>query len=75
MAVSGQTSAGNVKISLKGRATESRTFTLLSSMQYAPISLDFYWGTGGGFSVIASSETENMTLFIREAEVLIERIR
>ena len=75
MGVSGQTSAGNVKISIKGRATESRTFTLISSMQYAPISLDFYWGTGGGFTVDVSSETENMTVIIREAEVLIERIR
>ena len=75
MSVSGQTSAGNVKVSLKGRATDSRTFTILSSMQYAPISLEFYWGNSGGFTAEVSSETENMTVIIREAELLIERLK
>ena len=75
MIVSGETSAGKVKISLKGRATESRTFTLLSSMQYVPISLDFYWGNTGGFTVDVSSETENTGVSIREAELLIERLK
>ncbi len=75
MIVSGQTSAGKAKISLKGRATESRTFTLLSIMQDTPISLEFYWGTGGGFTVEASSETENMTVVIQESELLIERLK
>jgi hypothetical protein len=75
MAVSGQVAAGNVKISLKGLATDSRTFTLLSSMEYAPISFEFYWGTGGGFTVEVSSETENMTVIIRKAELLIERLK
>ena len=75
MAVTGgPAAAGNVKISLKGRATESRTFTLLPNI-YAPISLEFYWSTGGGFTVEASSETETMTIIIREAELLIERLK
>lgn len=74
MTVSGQTSAGNAKITLKGRATESRTFTL-SSTQNTLISFDFYWGTGGGFTVEASSETENMTVVIQESELLIERLK
>ena len=73
--LSGQGSTGNAKITLSGRATDSRTFSAVTGLEYVPISFDFYWGTGGGFSIIASSETENMTLFIREAEVLIERIR
>lgn len=73
--LSGPSSTGNAKITLSGRATDSRTFSAVTGLEYVPISFDFYWGTGGGFSVIASSETENMTLFIREAEVLIERIR
>lgn len=75
VAVSGQKSVGNAKISLKGRDTESRTFTLLSSMQSAQISLDFYWGTGGGFTVEVSSETEAMTVVIIEAELRIERLK
>lgn len=73
--LSGPESTGNAKITLSGRATDSRTFSAVTGLEYVPISFDFYWGTGGGFSIIASSETENMTLFIREAEVLIERIR
>ena len=73
--LSGQESTGNAKITLSGRATDSRTFSVVTGLEYVPISFDFYWGTGGGFSIIASSETENMTLFIREAEILIERIR
>lgn len=73
--LSGQESAGNAKITLSGRATDSRTFSAVTGLEYVPISFDFYWGTSGGFTIIASSETENMTLFIREAEVLIERIR
>lgn len=72
--LSGQESAGNAKITLSGRATDSRTFSAATGLEYVPISFDFYWSTGGGFTIIASSETENMTLFIREAEVLIERI-
>ena len=75
MAVSGQVSAGNVKISLKGLTTDSRTFTLLASMEYAPISFEFLWGTGGGFTVEVSSETEYMTAIISEAELLIERLK
>lgn len=73
--LSGPESTGNAKITLSGRATDSRTFSAVTGLEYVPISFDFYWGNGGGFSIIASSETENMTLFIREAEVLIERIR
>ena len=73
--LSGQSSTGNAKITLSGRATDSRTFSAVTGLEYVPLCFDFYWGTGGGFSIIASSETENMTLFIREAEVLIERIR
>lgn len=73
--LTGPESTGNAKFTLSGRATDSRTFSAGTGLEYVPISFDFYWGTGGGFSIIASSETENMTLFIREAEVLIERIR
>lgn len=73
--LSGPESTANAKITLSGRATDSRTFSAVTGLEYVPISFDFYWGTGGGFSIIASSETENMTLIIREAEVLIERIR
>lgn len=73
--LSGQESTGNAKITLSGRATDSRTFSAVPGLEYVPISFDFYYGTGGGFTIIASSETENMTLIIREAEVLIERIR
>ena len=73
--VSGQASAGNVKVSLSGQATESRTISVTANLEYVPISVDFTYGTGGGFSVIVSSETENMTVIIREAKVLIERIK
>nr|DAH76449.1 MAG TPA: apolipoprotein [Caudoviricetes sp.] len=73
--LSGQESTGNAKITLSGRATDSRTFSVVTGLEYVPISFEFYWGTGGGFTIEASSETENMTLIIREAEVLIERIR
>lgn len=73
--VSGQASAGNVKVSLSGRATESHTISVTANLEYVPISIDFSYGTGGGFSVIVSSETANMTVIIREAKVLIERIR
>ena len=73
--VSGQESAGNVKVSLSGQATESRTISATANLEYVPISVDFTYGTGGGFSVIVSSETPTMTVIIREAEVLIERIR
>ena len=73
--LSGPESTGNAKITLSGRATDSRTFSVVAGLEYVPISFDFYWGTGGGFSITSSSETENMTLFIRKAEVLIERIR
>lgn len=75
MGVSGQVSVGNVKVSLVGLAPESRTFTLLSSLYNTPVSLEFYWGTGGGFLVSVSSETEAMTVIIREAELLIERLK
>ena len=73
--VSGQASAGNVKFSLSGLETESRTFSVSAELEYAPISFEFYWGNGGGFTVTASSETENMSLIIREAELLIERLK
>ena len=73
--LSGPESTGNAKITLTGRDSVSRTFSAVTGLEYVPISFDFYWGTGGGFSIIASSETENMTLFIREAEVLIERLK
>ena len=73
--VSGQASAGNVKVSLSGLSTDSRTISVSANLEYVPISIDFSYGTGGGFSVTVSSETENMTVIIREAEVLIERIR
>lgn len=72
--VSGQESAGNVKVSLSGQATESRTISVTANLEYVPISVDFSYGTGGGFSVVVSSETANMTVIIREATVLIERI-
>ena len=75
MSVAGPTSVGDVKISLKGRAVESRTFTVLSSMEYAPISLDFYYGGGSAFTVEVSSETETTTVFIKEAGLLIERLK
>lgn len=72
--VSGPESAGNAKITLSGLGTDSRTFSAVTGLEYVPISFDFYLGAGG-FTIIASSETKDMTLFIREAEVLIERIR
>lgn len=73
--VSGQASAGNVKVSLKGLATESRTISVPANLEYVPISIDFSYGTGGGFTVEVSSETEYMTVIIREAELLIERLK
>lgn len=73
--VSGQVTVGNVKISLSGLETESRTFSVSAELEYVPISFEFYWGNAGGFTVTASSETENMTLIIREAELLIERLK
>lgn len=73
--VSGQESAGNVKVSLSGQATESRTISVSANLEYVPISIDFSYGTGGGFSVKVSSETANMTVIIREAEILIERLK
>jgi hypothetical protein len=73
--VSGQASAGNVKISLSGLETESTTFSASAELEYVPISLNFYWGNGSGFTVTASSETANMTLIIRKAELLIERLK
>ena len=80
MAVSGQGSTGKVKVSLSGQTTsgqttKSSTFTLNSSMGDTSISFDYYWGTGGGFSVTVSSETENMTVVVQESELLIERLK
>lgn len=75
MQVSGQGSAGRVKVSLVGQTTKSSTFTLTSSMGDTSISFDYYWGTGGGFSVAVSSETELMTVVIQESELLIERLK
>ena len=73
--LSGPESTGNAKITLAGQDSVSRTFSAVTGLEYVPISFDFYYRGGSNFNLVASSETENMTVIIREAELLIERLK